>query len=157
MITVSKEFVFDAAHMLAGHEGLCRNIHGHTYKVLVEVFYKDIWNEEVITSGPSEGMVVDFKHLKEALNQGLFDKLDHAFVYNSESASTIETRLVDTMKELELKTYAMPVRPTAEHMAKHFTEVIVNILQDTKEFKGLSLRKVTVFETPTSFAVYHNE
>lgn len=156
MITVSKEFIFDAAHMLAGHEGLCKNIHGHTYRVLVEVSYNNIWTDEVISKGPSAGMVVDFKRLKEVINVALFDKLDHAFIYDSNSESTIETRLVDTMQELGLKTYAMPNRPTAENMTSHFADVIMMALYNIEELKDLTLEKITVYETPTSFAVYYN-
>ena len=32
---VSKEFTFDCAHMLTGHDGLCKNLHGHTYKLRI--------------------------------------------------------------------------------------------------------------------------
>ena len=35
MLTVSKTVSFDAAHLLTGHAGQCRNLHGHTYRVTV--------------------------------------------------------------------------------------------------------------------------
>ena len=34
---VSKEFTFDCAHMLTGHDGLCKNLHGHTYKLIISL------------------------------------------------------------------------------------------------------------------------
>ena len=37
MVTVTKTVRFDAAHVLTNHAGLCRNLHGHTYRVEVSV------------------------------------------------------------------------------------------------------------------------
>ena len=37
MFKIAKEFNFDMAHMLDGHDGKCKNLHGHTYKLQVEV------------------------------------------------------------------------------------------------------------------------
>ncbi len=37
MFKIAKEFSFDMAHMLDGHDGKCQNLHGHTYKLQVEV------------------------------------------------------------------------------------------------------------------------
>lgn len=33
-VLVSKEFTFDAAHHLHAYDGKCKNLHGHTYKVV---------------------------------------------------------------------------------------------------------------------------
>ena len=32
MLTVTKSIKFDAAHILTNHQGLCKNLHGHTYQ-----------------------------------------------------------------------------------------------------------------------------
>ena len=37
MTTVTKTVKFDAAHILTNHQGLCKNLHGHTYRVDVSV------------------------------------------------------------------------------------------------------------------------
>ena len=76
-VTVCKEVTFDCAHMLSGHEALCKNLHGHTYKVQVSVT-----NEQII-EGPSVDMVIDFKHLKEAITKSIMDKFDHAIIFSS--------------------------------------------------------------------------
>ena len=55
---VGKQFSFDAAHQLVGHFGKCANLHGHTYKVEV------VLTGSINDSGSSEGMVVDFYHVK---------------------------------------------------------------------------------------------
>jgi len=41
-VMVSKEFTFDAAHHLHCYEGKCKNLHGHTYKVVFGIsFFAD--------------------------------------------------------------------------------------------------------------------
>lgn len=37
MYTLKVEHSFDSAHFLYGYEGKCRNIHGHKWKVEVEI------------------------------------------------------------------------------------------------------------------------
>ena len=33
MLKATKTVRFDAAHILTNHQGLCKNLHGHTYRV----------------------------------------------------------------------------------------------------------------------------
>jgi len=65
---VSKEYSFDAAHQLVNHEGQCKNLHGHTYKVIVTV------EGEV---DPKQRMVVDF-HDMDKVVKPMIDRLDHS-------------------------------------------------------------------------------
>ena len=37
VIRLTKEFNFEAAHMLEGYDGLCREIHGHSYRLFVTI------------------------------------------------------------------------------------------------------------------------
>ncbi|RNC28485.1 MAG: 6-carboxy-5,6,7,8-tetrahydropterin synthase [Candidatus Dichloromethanomonas elyunquensis] len=74
--TIVKEFTFDAAHRLEGHCGHCKNIHGHTYKLLVGV-YGEIQNQPGSTN---DGMVLDFDALKQVVNTEIINKLDHQFI-----------------------------------------------------------------------------
>lgn len=37
MFFLQVEDSFDSAHFLKGYEGKCRNIHGHRWKILIEV------------------------------------------------------------------------------------------------------------------------
>ena len=61
---------FDAAHQLRGYKGKCENIHGHHWKVEVEVFAETL-NEL--------GFVIDFKELKK-ITEEVISRLDHAFI-----------------------------------------------------------------------------
>ncbi len=146
MLTVTKEFVWDSAHMLYGHGGLCKNVHGHTYKMHVELAH----NQSVITRGPSKGMVMDFKDLKELVKERLVDQLDHAFITSGQSKE--EIILVEVMTELNMKVYDLGARPTAENMARIFAEKLNNDIQSN--YDNIRVVSVTVWETPTSFAKY---
>lgn len=148
MVSVTKEFTFDAAHMLAGHDGLCQNLHGHTYKVHVTVSRKT----GLISSGSSAEMVVDFKDLKTILNKALFDQLDHAYIREANGKDSTEDKLFRRIDNLGLKVYEMPGRPTAENMVIHFYEKIVEALRYSG--LGIEVLKIVVWETPTSFAEF---
>jgi 6-pyruvoyltetrahydropterin/6-carboxytetrahydropterin synthase len=65
--TLSKEFTFEAAHRLPRHDGKCARLHGHSWKMLVEVE-----SPELHKSGPKSGMVMDFGDIKAAV-----EKLKH--------------------------------------------------------------------------------
>ena len=36
-IRLTKEFSFESAHALDGYDGLCREIHGHSYRLFVTI------------------------------------------------------------------------------------------------------------------------
>ena len=71
-LIVKKEF--SAAHILHGHPGDCKRMHGHNW--LVEA--------EVIGSNTNEiGMVIDFKDIKNNL-QDIIGKLYHQYLNDIE-------------------------------------------------------------------------
>ena len=66
-MAVCRKFKFDAAHFLPDYEGKCKNLHGHTWYLEVEV------EGEV---NKSSGFVIDFATLQEIVRP-LLDVLDH--------------------------------------------------------------------------------
>jgi len=68
---IGKIYRFEAAHHLPGHTGKCAQLHGHSYRLEVEI------EGDLIPVGPSDGgMVADFSDLDEVVN-GMIDRLDH--------------------------------------------------------------------------------
>ncbi|MFH1403613.1 MAG: 6-carboxytetrahydropterin synthase QueD [Candidatus Altiarchaeota archaeon] len=63
-----RTFYFDAAHHLPDYKGGCEHVHGHTYRLEVEV-EGDI---------KDDGMVLDFNDLKKVVNKEVIDELDHS-------------------------------------------------------------------------------
>ena len=81
MIRITKEFKFEMAHALHGYDGLCKNIHGHSYKLWVTVKGK-VRNEN---GHVKDGMIMDFSALKEIVKSEIIDKYDHSLVLNANS------------------------------------------------------------------------
>jgi len=73
MITVTKTFEFEAAHFLPGYDGKCSQMHGHSYKLEVEVAGAPV--AEVLT--PYDSMVIDFGTLRDIVQVRVIDRVDH--------------------------------------------------------------------------------
>lgn len=69
-VLVSKEFTFDAAHHLHCYEGKCKNLHGHTYKV---VFGISGFVDEI-------GLAIDFGDIKAIWKEKIEIYLDHRYL-----------------------------------------------------------------------------
>jgi len=65
---IAKDFYWEMTHRLPFHKGPCRNIHGHSYRLRVEI------EGEL----DEDGMVLDYYHLKQLLAP-VIDSLDHSF------------------------------------------------------------------------------
>ena len=109
MVTVTKTVRFDAAHVLTNHAGLCRNLHGHTYRVDVSVAGE---------ADGGDGMVIDFKDLKSLLAETVCARFDHAFIYNTESPG--EREIAAVLEKHGMRVAPLPFRSTAENLARHF-------------------------------------
>ena len=135
MITATKTVRFDAAHVLSNHQGLCKNLHGHTYRVDISVTQAE---DDV------SDMVIDFKDLKKIATEIICDRFDHAFVYNTKSEG--EKEIAAVVEKNGMRTVALPFRSTAENMAKMFFEEL------KARLPGVS--SVKVWETADSCAEY---
>ena len=141
MITVSKRFRFDASHILPDHEGACKNLHGHTYTVLVQ--FTGELNDN--------GMVIDFGDIK-AMVEPVLDAMDHSFIIGPDTPM----ELLLAVQALKYRTYFMPGPSTAEFMAEHICSVvgvrlIAKVVGAPLE-PNISFITVRVYETPDSFA-----
>ena len=75
MYYLKTESSFDSAHFLKGYDGKCRNLHGHRWRVVVEIAADQLKDE-----GQTRGMLVDFSDLKNAL-EDICDDFDHSLIY----------------------------------------------------------------------------
>jgi 6-pyruvoyltetrahydropterin/6-carboxytetrahydropterin synthase len=137
MYSLKTEHSFDSAHFLAGYEGKCKNIHGHRWRVEIEIKSKALMKE-----GQLEGMVVDFDSLKTAVKT-MIDGYDHALIIQE---GTMREETLKCLLEDEFHIIMVNFRPTAENFAVHFFK--------TMKAKGFDVKKATVYETPTNSAAY---
>ena len=142
MIRITKEFKFEMAHALHGYDGLCKNIHGHSYKLWVTV--KGEVRDE--NSHVKDGMVMDFSVLKEIIKLEIIDKYDHSLVLNANSPhASIDLSAFE-------KVFYLPYQPTSENLVTDFALKIKSKLPNDVE-----LTKVVLSETATSFAEWNSE
>ena len=139
MYTLKTEHSFDSAHFLYGYKGKCGNIHGHRWRVIVEVS-----GMQLIQEGQMRGMLIDFGDLKKDLKEEV-DNLDHCLIIEKESLK--ETTL-SALESEDFRILQFDFRPTAENMAKYFYEKM--------QIKGYAVKEVTVYETPNNAATYSN-
>ncbi len=138
MLVITRSCSFDAAHLLTGHAGQCRNLHGHTYRVTVEL------SAAARPDSPPDDMVMDFKDLKQVMQTVIAEPMDHAFIYDA--TSEVEADIAASLLRHGLRTAALPFRSTSENLARHFFSLLRKA--------GLPVSAVSVSETPASSATY---
>lgn len=140
-LSLVRSLRFCAGHRLLGHEGRCAFLHGHNYRVDVEV--------EAIAGGSevdAVGRVVDFSLIKRRLLGWLDEHWDHTFILWEEDA----TALAAVRQAEPTKYFLLPWNPTAENMARYLLEVVApHVLEDL----GVVARRVAVWETDEACAI----
>jgi 6-pyruvoyltetrahydropterin/6-carboxytetrahydropterin synthase len=146
LVEVTKEITFEAAHYLhnprwdriknlrvfkkcSGFRGddpkASHFPHGHSYRLRVSV------------RGPvsrETGFVIDFKILKDILKKNVFDRFDHRFINQEVEPFKSDPKLQTTVENL--------------------TVAMWKFLEPSLKKEKVSLAEITLWETPTSFAVY---
>lgn len=141
-IRLTKEFCFEASHALNNYDGLCRNVHGHSYKLFVTI--KGSPNQDC--QSPKYGMVMDFGDLKRIVQRRIIEVYDHALVLNKDNS------FVSAAKSMNTKLVLTDFQPTCENMLIHFAQIISSELPEEVELQELKLH-----ETATSFATWCKE
>lgn len=137
IIRITKEFCFEMAHLLSNYDGLCKNLHGHSYKLMVTV-KGEISQDE---TSPKHGMVMDFSVLKGIVKGEIVDKLDHAMLVYEKAPQA------EQVKGLAERVYTVPYEPTCENMVARFATLINDKLPE-----HIALVGVRLYETATSYA-----
>jgi 6-pyruvoyltetrahydropterin/6-carboxytetrahydropterin synthase len=138
---VTKRFGWEMSHLLEGHNGLCKNNHGHSYHLDVSV------EGPIQKNSSSRGMIIDFKDLKEIVNRCIVDKFDHAYVYNVNDGNSREIGALFEKKGM--KTFKFLLRTTAENMATWmFREINLELRKKYKS--SIKCKRIVLWETETS-------
>lgn len=142
---ITKEIEIDMAHRVPNHKSKCSNLHGHRYKIEVGVDDK-----LVTTQGASdEGMVIDFSDLKEIMMEKIDKVYDHNSVFYSGDKVMTDV-VVPVLQTQNRKPILVDFIPTAENLAKLWYETIKAPLLE----RGIKIKHVKIWETPTSTALY---
>jgi len=129
---IAKEFRWEMGHRLSFHKGKCINLHGHSYKLLVEFE----------GSLDKNGMLIDYFDVKTVISP-IVNELDHAFMVYEK-----DTEVIDALNKLNSRFVAVPYEPTAENLCGYFLGKIKSAGLPAK-ITGV---KVKVFETESTYA-----
>ncbi len=140
VIRLTKEFSFEMSHALEGYDGLCSQIHGHSYRMFVTVVGEPSDNPD----DPKYGMVMDFGELKKIVNRLIVDKYDHSLVMRRTPSNAM---VVDMLAGRFSRVVVSDYQPTCENMIAHFAAMIAAELPSRVRLYSMRLH-----ETATSFA-----
>jgi len=129
---IAKEFRWEMGHRLTFHQGLCINLHGHSYKMLVEVD-GDL---------DKNGMIIDYFDLKKAVGP-IIDELDHSFMVKE-----TDTELLEFLKKMGSKHVIIKTDSTAENLCFYMLDRI----EKAGLPKNVNSIMVKIFETENTYA-----
>ena len=129
---IAKEFTWEMGHRLPFHTGKCKNLHGHSYKCMVE-----------LGGDPDKnGMVMDYYDLKKIV-EPILDELDHAFMVCKK-----DTEMIEVLEKLNSRKVVVDFETTAENICVY----LLNKIKSAKLPQNIHSIKVRVLETENSYA-----
>lgn len=150
MRTVTKVYEFDAAHRLKYHDGKCKNIHGHRYKVELTFKGEPHKSEKGTTN---DGILIDFSNIK-AYAEKVIDPLDHSYMLSMDDEKMVP--FFDRFRCMKVNKFDF--QTTAENLSKWIFEKMADEI--LKDYRGKEycpqLVRVKLYETPTCWAVYQD-
>jgi len=129
---IAKEFRWEMGHRLPEHFGLCKNIHGHSYKMLVEL------EGEL----DKNGMIIDYYDVEKIINP-IIVKLDHAFMVNKDDKIVLEF-----LEKMNSKKVVVEFQSTAENICLY----LLNEIEKAHLPENVNEIKVRVYETVHDYA-----
>lgn len=138
-IRLTKQFGFETAHSLLNYDGLCKNIHGHSYILFVTVIGEPLKDD----NNPKNGMVMDFGDLKKIVKEEIVDVYDHSYVIYKKA----DFKPLEQLKDMFDRHIITDYQPTCENMVSDFAEKIMKRLP-----ADVKLHSIKLHETATSFA-----
>jgi 6-pyruvoyltetrahydropterin/6-carboxytetrahydropterin synthase len=105
LYTIAIRTHFSASHRVKRYPGKCKNLHGHNWKVKLEV--RTDYKDEL-------GMSFDFKELKKIV-QPIIDKFDHQYLNDLDFLNDINP----TAENIAELLYTETAKKLPEHVSMH--------------------------------------
>jgi 6-pyruvoyltetrahydropterin/6-carboxytetrahydropterin synthase len=131
-LRIAKEFHWEMGHRLPEHFGLCKNIHGHSYKMILTV--EGEMNEQQ--------MVIDYYDLEKIISP-IIQELDHAFMVNKNDKLVLEF-----LNQINSKKVVVDFDATVENICLF----ILNKIKNASLPKNIKAINVRIFETQFDYA-----
>lgn len=140
---ITRRHEIHCGHRVVGHEGKCKNLHGHAY-----IF--DLTCEAIPGADPLDelGRVIDFGDIKTRLCGWLENWWDHRMLLWDQDP------MLPDLLNIDPTVVPVPFNPTAENIAQHVVETVgPYALAGT----GVRLVAVTLHETSKCSATYERK
>lgn len=126
MYELTVETEFSAAHALEGYEGPCARLHGHNYRVVIQIAGEEL---------DHRGMLLDFREIKR-ICESFVRELDHQYLND---VPAFESQ-----------------NPTSENLARHIFHHVAGAIGEMEGLGERKIWpvKVTVYESAKSAASY---
>ena len=134
MYSVTKKIEFCYGHRLLDYDGVCKHPHGHNAVAEIDVRTDQLDNRN---------MVADFSDIKRLVKGWIDRELDHKMILREDDP------LVGPLQQLGEPMYLLESNPTVE--------LIARTIYDQTRQAGFNVVRVTVWETPTSFATFSGD
>jgi 6-pyruvoyltetrahydropterin/6-carboxytetrahydropterin synthase len=131
MYSVTKRLDFCYGHRLLDYDGICRHPHGHNAIVEIEIRTDAL---------DRRNMVTDFSDIKRVMKGWIDRELDHKMILRADDP------LTQVLQEMGEPIFVLESNPTVERIAR--------LIFDVAREQGLPVARITVWETPTSWATY---
>ncbi len=131
MYSVTKRIDFCYGHRLLNYDGVCKHPHGHNAVAEIEVRSASL---------DARHMVCDFSDIKRVVKGWIDQELDHKMILHRDDP------LLPAFQQHDEPVFVVDENPTVEHIAY--------LIFDQTQRLGFPVVRVTVWETPTSFATY---
>jgi 6-pyruvoyltetrahydropterin/6-carboxytetrahydropterin synthase len=131
MYSVTKRIDFCYGHRLLDYDGVCKHPHGHNAVAEIEIRTDRL---------DTRNMVADFSDIKRVVKTWVDRELDHKMILRHDDP------LVKLLQSLREPVYVVDSNPTVERIAR--------LIYDVSQEQGLPVSRVTVWETPSSWATY---
>jgi len=131
MYSVTKRIDFCYGHRLLDYNGVCAHPHGHNAVAEIEVQRSTL---------DARNMVVDFTDIRNVAREWIDRELDHKMILRHDDP------LVALLQSLGEPVYVLDSNPTVERIAR--------LIFDVSTERGLEVSRITVWETPSSWATY---
>ena len=131
MYSVTKKIEFCYGHRLLDYDGICKHPHGHNAVAEIEVQAEAL---------DRRNMVVDFTDIKRSVKGWIDRELDHKMILRQDDP------LVGLLQSIGEPMYVLESNPTVERIAR--------LIYDISREQGLPVSRVTVWETPSSWATF---
>jgi 6-pyruvoyltetrahydropterin/6-carboxytetrahydropterin synthase len=129
---IAKEFNWEMGHRLKFHDGKCKNLHGHSYKCMLEL----------CGDPDANGMVLDYYDMKTII-QPVIDELDHAFMVRN-----TDTEVIEFLDKINSRKVVVDFESTAENICLY----LLRQIKSSDLPKNIKSVKVKVLETENTYA-----